>query len=67
MRDASHPPRPGVRREIDRDDLSKPEDVNEFRHRVDTIVKCGLAAEVTVNGTYVTLYATRRVRTGRSE
>jgi hypothetical protein len=62
VREASQPPRPGVRRPINESTLVRTEDLAEFRARIDTIQKCGLAAEVTVNGSWINLFATRRTR-----
>jgi len=67
MREASHPPKPGVRREVHQSRLERVEDQAEWRARIDTINRCGLAAEVTVSGFYFTLFATRRVRTIKGE
>jgi hypothetical protein len=51
-----------VRRPINESTLVRTEDLAEFRARIDTIQKCGLAAEVTVNGSWINLFATRRTR-----
>lgn len=67
MKEPSQPPRPGVRRSIFESTLERPEALAEFRARIDTIQKCGLAAEVTSNGTWVNLYATRRTRVIKSD
>jgi hypothetical protein len=63
----SHPPKPGIRRKVYETRLEQLEQQNEFRARIDTINRCGLAAEVTVDGNYIHLYATRRVRTIKGE
>lgn len=67
MREASHPPRPGVRRPIFESNLTTPDKLAEFMARVDTINLCGLAAEITVSGIYFKLFATRRVRVIKGE
>lgn len=67
MSEPSHPPRPGIRRKIGESLVDDKEKRDEFRTRIDTITKCGLAAEVTVNGSWITLFATRRVRTVRGD
>jgi hypothetical protein len=48
MREFTHPPGPGARR--------------EFALRAETIKACGLIAEVSVENGYLTLYATRRTQ-----
>lgn len=65
MREFTHPPTPGARREIA--SLGRPEDSetpkakwHDFIIRVETIQKAGLIAEVGSENGYVTVYAARR-------
>lgn len=68
MREFSHPPTPGARREIaslgrpnDREDIELHRKAwRDLSARVETIEKCGLIAELHAENGYFTLYATRR-------
>lgn len=65
----SQPPCPGVRRHVLETCLNDAAQIERFRTAVETIVICGLAAEVERNcqGNFLQLYATRRVRTIKGE
>jgi hypothetical protein len=67
MREFTHPPGPGARREVAslgrleaNQELQRA--VREFALRAETIKACGLIAEVSVENGYLTLYATRRTQ-----
>lgn len=69
--DPSHPPRPGIRRRIHETYIDTPERRREFAAIVRTINRCGMSAEITIDGVgpdpRITIYATRRVRTTKDE
>jgi hypothetical protein len=69
MKTPSQPPRPGVRRKVFNTCLNNTEEIQRFRTAVEAIVICGLAAEVEREGqgSFIQLYATRRVRTTKGE
>lgn len=73
MTNASHPPRPGVRRYVMESYLDTKERRREMAAAIWAVNACGLAAEVTVSDLVgrdeprYTLHATRRERTRRDE